>query len=150
MLRKEMNSHNALCPNFRQACSVAGCSRKIRRADIEDHRKKCPCRVVPCVSCGTTLPWKLLSRHKTDLCPERNVKCPFVEYGCRETMKVQELAVHLEGSKLGHLTLKCNYLENERVQERRKNLNLRTIVEGLVRRVGELEESHLPPRVEES
>ncbi len=150
MLRKEMNSHMALCPNFREPCPVPGCSRKIRRADIEDHRKQCPCRVVACVSCGTSLPWKLLSQHKTDLCPERNVKCPFARYGCRETMKAKELAAHLEGSQLAHLTLKCEYLEDERAQERRTNRNLRTIVEGLLKRVRKLEESHLPPRVEES
>ena len=74
---------------------------------INDHHNDCPEWPARCPNlCGPylTLTQSSVDRHVKEECPETFVDCKFAEVGCKEKVKRQDLAQHMQESLSDHVT----------------------------------------------
>ena len=89
------------------------CQRDVKFCDMPNHLDVCPQMKVSCeLACGVVMCRKDLKHHLEELCPEKDLSCPFAKYKCEVgLLKRKHLSQHLEEKRTEHLELKLNAME---------------------------------------
>jgi hypothetical protein len=72
---KDMRAHAGICPDALVACGMIKCSEKVKRANIEEHRKHCSLQKMNCPLCDGQIVRNEWLQHVA-VCPQVIVKCP--------------------------------------------------------------------------
>ena len=86
----QLETHLQECGFVPVTCPDA-CGSQLQRRELPHHKTVCPQRSVLCGSCGSTMPFRALSRHVTTVCPKALVPCP---EKCGKKLPREELASH--------------------------------------------------------
>ena len=113
MTRNKLRIHvTEACEKRMISCKY--CQRDIKFCDMPTHREVCPKMEVSCeLACGVIMCREDLKHHLEELCPEKELACPFVKYNCEVgLLKRKYLSQHLEEKETKHLGLKLNAMED--------------------------------------
>ena len=96
------------------------CEEKFKHCDLLTHHSKCKKILVPCeLGCDKLVIRENMTQHMDIECGEKEVNCPFVQYGCKVGLiKRKEMNQHLEDKKIEHMEIKMNSLEETVVEQK--------------------------------
>ena len=95
------------------------CEKATIVVELTDHLLVCEKMVVPCeLGCSKLMIRENMTQHMDIECEEKEVDCPFVKYSCKVGLiKKKELNQHLEDTKIEHMEMKVNSLEEMVVKQ---------------------------------
>ena len=117
-------SRDELKIHSKEACSqrivvCEYCKEKFKHRDLLTHHTRCNKMPVPCeLRCDKLVIRENMRQHMVIECGEKEVNCPFVQYGCKVGLiKRKEMNQHLEDKKTEHMEIKMNSLEETVVKQ---------------------------------
>lgn len=110
--REALPHHTSMCTNRMEDCP--NCFQKFRVQDLCLHTAKCPLGPIQCSGCGSTVKRSQLPNHIEHHCTEKQVACPFQEFGCATLIPRRELRSHVSDA----LSLHCEILVAHVQQEK--------------------------------
>uniref|UniRef100_A0A0G4G8N2 RING-type domain-containing protein n=1 Tax=Chromera velia CCMP2878 TaxID=1169474 RepID=A0A0G4G8N2_9ALVE len=141
--KKQLEKHlDDECPEQETECPFDGCTEKMKRGPLTEHKATCGHRLIPCNhcenevpfnakeahlgvclkfpvpcpnNCGETPPRGAVSEHVADECPDGVQDCPIS--GCGERIKRKEMDEHDEQSMRKHIKLLHRELTNIKVDD---------------------------------
>ena len=122
------------------------CQRDVNFCDMPNHMDACPKMEVSCeLACGVIMCREDLNHHLEELCPEKDLACPFVKYSCEVgLLKRKYLSQHLEEKRIEHLELKLNAMEEIILKQSEESKQYREEIRHLKLKLTRLENSFSP------
>ena len=96
------------------------CKANFKYCDLLTHHIRCNKMPLPCeLGCGKQVIREDMTQHMDNECGEKEVNCPFVQYGCKVGLiKRKEMNQHLVDKKYEHMVMKVNSLEKTVVEQK--------------------------------
>ena len=115
-LISNIRQHLEKCTFFPIKCPF-GCVSRVERSKLAEHIENCPVLSISCPdSCqdysgGRKLKREYVVAHMTEDCPEQELDCPYLEYGCTKPVKRNMMAMHERDQIQKHLKLSMDGLK---------------------------------------
>ncbi len=106
MLRKELQDHKNKCPNRLVECQYCKKIGVHKEITANSHLQRCRCFPISCPNnCGHEKQQRKKLVDHQKVCPLEPVKCPFFEAGCSEMIPRIDLTAHKTSNTEHHLEL---------------------------------------------
>ena len=141
--RHGLNIHSKECSHRLVLCEH--CNKVFKYCDLPTHRLRC-CRMqVRCeLGCDKLVIRENMTQHMDTECGEKEVNCPFLQYGCKVGLiRREEMNRHLEDEKFEHMVMKVNSSEETVVKQKETIVQLVRNNEHMVMKVNSLEERNV-------
>ena len=145
MTRNDLKIHETeACEKRLIQCEY--CNGDVKFCDMPNHMDACPKMEVSCeLACGVIMCREDLNHHLEELCPEKDLACPFVKYSCEVgLLKRKYLSQHLEEKRIEHLELKLNAMEEIILKQSEESKQYREEIRHLKLKLTRLENSFSP------
>uniref|UniRef100_T1JE02 Uncharacterized protein n=1 Tax=Strigamia maritima TaxID=126957 RepID=T1JE02_STRMM len=103
ILNRDLESH-MLDDCLRRMIKCKLCSMNFPLSGQQSHFAICPMVPIPC-ECGELVPREELEYHKAAVCNSVDVHCQYVDMGCNEKMKREDINAHMQSNAPNHLDM---------------------------------------------
>ena len=140
-LRHELKVHSKECSH--RIVSCGRCVTEFKYRDLPRHHNMCHRMPVRCeLGCDKLVIRENMTQHMYTECGEKEVNCPFLQYGCKVGLiRRKEMNQHLEDKKFKHMVMKVNSSEETVMKQKETIMQLVRNNEHMVMKVNSSEET---------